>query len=694
MRDPSPTPHRLIAASGGFLGPSRQARRIRRILELAGHKPQLGRPTANDAIAAWGHSPRAYRADALARRSGAPIWRIEDAFLRSVQPGRKSGEPPMGLLLDRSGMHYDPTTASDLEHILATEPFDDHQLISQARECLTRLRDLHLSKYNTHDITLPPPAPGYVLVIDQVRGDASVTHGGVNGPLPEAVFRDMLAAAQDEHPKARILIRAHPETKDGLRPGYFGPEIASGRVSFIEGAHSPWSLFEGAIAVYTVSSQMGFEAILAGHMPRVFGLPFYAGWELSADEQQVPRRTRKLTRHQLFAGAMLKYPLWYDPLRDQLCGLAEVIDQFQARLEPVRRDGGGYVATGMRLWKRPTLQQFFGTQKPVRFVNAPDRAKDLAQTQGQQVLGWASAVPAEFDGVRIEDGFLRSQGLGAALVPPLSLAVDDLGIYYDPTRESRFETLMMSPRAPHELARARVLRERILSAGVTKYNLGAVSAERDLATQISDLKTQKPNEPVILVPGQVEDDASIRLGTSEITTNGGLLQQVRAENPDAIVVYKPHPDVQAGLRPGALPPGHEALADLVATTCNAADALGIADELWTLTSGMGFEALLRGIPVTTLGAPFYAGWGLTRDLGAPPPRRKPLNTVEDRLDQLTYCALIAYPRYIDPVTKTPCPPELIIDRLASGQCPTPPARLRILSKLQGAAASQAWLWRR
>ena len=45
------------------------------------------------------------------------------------------------------------------------------------------------------------------------------------------------------------------------------------------------------VGVYTVSSQMGFEAIFAGHRPRVFGKPFYAGWGLTEDDEVIPRRT-------------------------------------------------------------------------------------------------------------------------------------------------------------------------------------------------------------------------------------------------------------------------------------------------------------------------------------------------------------------------------------------------------------------
>ena len=108
-----------------------------------------------------------------------------------------------------------------------------------------------------------------------------------------------------------------------------------------------------------------------------------------------------------------------------------------------------------------------------------------------------------------------------------------------------------------------------------------------------------------------------------------------------------------------------------------------------MTSLLGFEALLRGKPVTVTGAPFYAGWGLTRDLGEVPARR----TARPDLVQLAHAALIAYPRYFDPVSNRPCPPEVVLERLATGRLPHPGALNRITAKLQGIFAAYAFLWR-
>ena len=180
-------------------------------------------------------------------------------------------------------------------------------------------------------------------------------------------------------------------------------------------------------------------------------------------------------------------------------------------------------------------------------------------------------------------------------------------------------------------------------------------------------------------------------GAGSITTNVALLEHVRASNPDAVVIWKPHPDVVAGLRSGTVAEP-DRWADIVLENAPMGDLLKVVDEVWTMTSLTGFEALLRGCTVTTLGAPFYAGWGLTRDLGAVPSRRT--SGPRPTLEALVHATLIDYPRYHDPITDAPCPVEVVAERLETGKIPARGAVNRSLSKLQGLLASQAHLWRR
>ncbi|MAY33857.1 MAG: beta-3-deoxy-D-manno-oct-2-ulosonic acid transferase [Rhodovulum sp.] len=657
---------RLRVFNGGFL----TNRRLRRILDLSNFDISLGYPRDGDMIGVWGKSPTAHRGEKMAQKSGVPLVRFEDAFLRSVHPGRAGGRGPLGILIDEDGLYFDPTSPSRIEKILTSAPLDDGAILSRGRDALGRIRHLHLSKYNAHLLDAPCPAPGYVLVIDQALNDASVTASGAGS----ALFKEMLAFAQIEHPGAQILIKTHPETIAGFRAGYFGPEDENHRVSLFADPVSPWSLLDGAVGVYTVSSQFGFEAIMAGHKPRVFGQPFYAGWGLSLDENPVPRRTRTLTRTQLFAGAMMLAPTWYDPHLDRLCPIEDAISALEAEARAWRDDHAGWDAVGMRLWKRPHMRQIYGGYGGMRFTETPRGDRPC--------MVWANkADQAPDTAARVEDGVIRSRGLGAELIPPLSLSLDRRGIYYDPTAPSDLEDLInAAPNLPEgERRRTERLITRITNANLTKYNLVG-----DVAVDLPD------DRHVILVPGQVGDDASITKGaTGGVKTNADLLRRARADNPDAYIIYKPHPDVVAGLRDGAVPDEVLTLADRIMPGGDMGALLSKVDEVWTLTSTTGFEALLRGVPVTCLGAPFYAGWGLTRDLAPTPARRGARPDVV----ALAHAVLIGYPRYFDPVMRTPAPPEVIMTRLEQGTVPTPGPFNRSLSKLQGLFASRASLWR-
>src|SRR6516164_1330673 len=217
------------------------------------------------------------------------------------------------------------------------------------------------------------------------------------------------------------------------------------------------------------------------------------------------------------------------------------------------------------------------------------------------------------------------------------------------------------------IARAGDLITRLVARGITKYNVGS-----------SGVPIEWPaGRRRIMVPGQVEDDLSVRLGGAGITGNLDLLARVREANPDAFILYKPHPDVEAGHREGRIPDELAArFADLVIRDVSTAVVLAAIDEVHTLTSLVGFEGLLRARRVVVYGRPFYAGWGLTTDVAGPDRGRRLT------LEELVAGALILYPRYLDPVTRLPCKPELVIERLADVEL-WRPGLLVLARRLQG-----------
>lgn len=240
-------------------------------------------------------------------------------------------------------------------------------------------------------------------------------------------------------------------------------------------------------------------------------------------------------------------------------------------------------------------------------------------------------TPADMKVLRMEDGFLRSVGLGAELTRPLSWVIDGRGIHYDCSRASDLETLLAGTVfSPELLARAQALRGRITALGLTKYSLPGRAWQRPPG-----------DRPLVLVAGQVESDASLAYGAPGLRTNMELLRAVRAARPQAYIVYKPHPDVVARLRAAGKDETAAAQwCDEILPEADMAPVLEQVDEVHVLTSLAGFEALLRGKRVVCHGLPFYAGWGLTEDSLPAPRRGRALS-----LDALVAGALILYPRY-------------------------------------------------
>jgi capsular polysaccharide export protein len=169
-------------------------------------------------------------------------------------------------------------------------------------------------------------------------------------------------------------------------------------------------------------------------------------------------------------------------------------------------------------------------------------------------------------------------------------------------------------------------------------------------------------------------------GGAGLSSNLELLRRARAICPEGYIIYKPHPDVEAGHRTGAVSDDQcLKFSDEIVRDEPISSLLDLADEVHVNTSLAGFEALLRGTKVTTHGVPFYAGWGLTHDLGPVPARR----TAKRTLDELVASTLLIYPRYVDPVTLLPCPAEIVVDRLTQGRTEASGGLVVRLRRMQG-----------
>ena len=465
---------------------------------------------------------------------------------------------------------------------------------------------------------------------------------------------------------ARAGVPVPPERLEGLAPEQIAVLPAAGGARgpgrLLAGPVDPWSLVAQARSVHAAPDDE--LAIVAG----LIGVPVHG-----PDGAVVPAETLRDAARQAIAAATYR-----DCFSGEPVDAAAAVNQLADWRRHMEGNRGIVAASGMAHWKREAMRRFLwdGRRSPP-FLSGPQGLR-CARRAGGTLAVWPSRVDAALgqeaaaQGIaiaKVEDGFLRSKGLGATLTPPGSVVIDRSGIYYDARTASDLEMLLATHEFPPALlARARRLRAAIRASGVTKYGLEA--------GRMPELPADRRT---VLAVGQVEDDLSVQQGGAGVTGNLDLLRRVRGAEPNAYIIYRPHPDVQAGLRRGHLSEAaileHADLVDLGAPLMALVQAV---DEVHVLSSLTGFEALMRDRPVTVHGMPFFAGWGLTRDMAAPNPRRGRQLT----MDQLVAGALILYPRYLDPVTRLPCGPEIMVERLGSGST-SPISWLSRLRTLEG-----------
>lgn len=508
------------------------------------------------------------------------------------------------------------------------------------------------------------------------RAKVGGSYWGSQPPLPDQPYT--LVRVADRKARAQAIAESTAETpivswsQSALHAA--GPRSLQ-NWSF-GGRSDPWHLISGAAEVVVDSDdELTLVAALAGVPVRCIGSGRFAALATGG----APAVRDAL--HRCVVGGFR----YASPFTGEAIEITEAIELcgFWRKLIDSNRDITA--AVGFAFWKRPTVAPLlWGGTSDVPFVSRP-----RSMTAGEHIAMWKTrtdpATMAELQAsdaqlIEVEDGFIRSTGLGADCVPPLSIIVDRLGIYFDPNRPSELERLLQEGDFTLDiLDRARRLRELIVELGVSKYGAG-----------VSPLDRRAPGTRHLLVPGQVEDDRSVVCGGGTVSTNFELLRRVRENNPDAYIIYKPHPDVEAGHRNGSIPDELcLTLAQEIVRTSPISSLIELVDEVHVNTSLAGFEALLRGKPVTTYGVPFYAGWGLSRDLGSVPQGR----TTRRSLDELVAAALLLYPRYLDPVTGLPCPPEILIRRLSEGgggRKDGPVVRLRRLQGRVNRAASKIW----
>ena len=303
--------------------------------------PALDWTSASDGKAdfcfVWGMNPIGsnIRVVASAVREGARLVLCEDGFLRSADTWANASAAPRyrhgcSVVYDTLGFYFDATRPSSIEKMLNDPALKvTPEQCAEARRLIDRIVSSKLTKYNHQPIFTPQvgrPGRRKVLVVDQSYGDQAIARGWGS----DQTFADMLEDAKRENPDADIIVKTHPDTMTGKRGGYYTGVKEEGNVFRMTAPVNPYSLMEIVDKVYVCSTQMGFEALMAGKEVHVYGMPFYAGWGLTIDKQENPRRTNNRTLEEAFYIFYILYTHWVDIETGRPCTIDKAMDNLMS----------------------------------------------------------------------------------------------------------------------------------------------------------------------------------------------------------------------------------------------------------------------------------------------------------------------------------------------------------------------------
>jgi len=617
----------------------------------------------------WGRKSSGQECIRLANKYNSGHTLIEDGFIRSIGLGIHSS-PSFSMVEDSLGIYYDASVMSSLEKILSSYDFEsDSKLMENAQYAIELIVRYNISKYNSSPDVDESFIKKYnisrdssVLIVAQTAGDCSLEYG----MACDYSTRQIITNAINENPGCKVFLKIHPDVLSGKKHSDIDPENIPENIIVLTEDVNSISLLKHFKKIYTKTSNMGFEALLVGCECVCYGVPFYSGWGVTDDRVKCNRRKRRLSVQQIFAGAYILYTKYYNPyieMKTNIIDAIETINRYK-KFEVLSKKRA--YLFGFSKWKYKYVSDFLKSYSPntINFINKQSvnqlgDALEKGLDRQSQIYIWGRISYPDVESfanenqipiVRIEDGFIRSINLGSNHVRPYSLVFDDEGIYFDSTQPSRLENILNNCQFDDKIVEyANQLRKKIVSSKLSKYN----------NSRHRRLKISTDKNSVILVPGQVESDASIKYGGRGMT-NIELLSSVRKENPDSYIIYKPHPDVLSGNRDGGVDLDKAmSYCDHVLVGSSISSIMSIVDEVHTITSLVGFEGLLYGKKVVTYGLPFYAGWGLTADKLQTKRRRRKLS-----LNELIAGAYVIYPKYLNPKTLRFCSVLELVDELS------------------------------
>ena len=256
-----------------------------------------------------------------------PLLIAEDGFVRSIEISANAS-PGLSCVLDYQGVYYDTEMGSSIVNHLNSDWEIDKDDFKNAQRLISMIVSNDISKYN-----FVAPAKicfntdnkyeGVTLVIDQRKDDQSI-YGAL---ADKSTFNRMLTEAMNDNPNDLIIVKIHPDATVGKYTSYYHrTSRAEKNIRVISESVNPISLLKAVDKVYTVSSQMGMEALMCNKKVFCYGVPFYSDRGLTIDMVKNTKHNRKRSLEEVFFTAYIKYSYYFSPQNDRQGTLEETIN--------------------------------------------------------------------------------------------------------------------------------------------------------------------------------------------------------------------------------------------------------------------------------------------------------------------------------------------------------------------------------
>ena len=228
-----------------------------------------------------------------------------------------------------------------------------------------------------------------------------------------------------------------------------------------------------------------------------------------------------------------------DPYSGRPVAIEAAIDQLDFWRQVIDRNRGLVVAAGIARWKRREVEAMLWPGDNLVFAgNAADAVEAALRAKGRDrglaVKGAARAGRGSRSPWRARassGGRLPPFGRPGERLPPT--AFDHLRPCGPPSRPQSPLRPRGHDRSPCRSGTARPCRTAHAVAGRRRH--------QQICERRGSWERPVKDRRIVLVTGQVEDDLSVQLGGAGVEGNLDLIRRARAAEPDAWLVFKPHP---------------------------------------------------------------------------------------------------------------------------------------------------------